>query len=217
MRAHRHPHGLVGTLDRRQRDAGAARTQNDRRDDHVQSVKTSRCKKARDRVGATLDQYPAHAASTERSKDSRGRKVPIGSGQPNKFDAGDRRSRLSFRSNKNATDTVLPEDSRFAAETAVRIDDDAGRLLPGDPAYGQLRIIGYRSTDADNDRVDQSPQPVEVGQSSRPIDVFRMPRFRRNAAIERLADLADDHQLIDGTPAKRVENFTPGLRKGLVP
>jgi hypothetical protein len=43
-----------------------------------------------------------------------------------------------------------------------------------------------------------------------------MPRFRRNAAIERLADLADDHQLIDGAPAKRAENFTPGLRKGLV-
>ena len=45
-------------------------------------------------------------------------------------------------------------------------------LLPGDPAYGQLRIVGYRGTDADNDRIDQSPQSVEVGQSGRPIDVF---------------------------------------------
>ena len=45
-------------------------------------------------------------------------------------------------------------------------------LLPGDPAYGQLRIVGYRSTDADNDCIDQSPQSVEVGQSGRPIDVF---------------------------------------------
>jgi hypothetical protein len=43
-----------------------------------------------------------------------------------------------------------------------------------------------------------------------------MPRFRRNTAVERLADLADDHQLINGTPAKRAENFTPGLRKRLV-
>jgi hypothetical protein len=43
-----------------------------------------------------------------------------------------------------------------------------------------------------------------------------MPRFRRNAAIERLTDLADDHQLVDAAPPKRPENFIPGLRKGLV-
>ena len=97
MRAHRHPHGHVGAFDRRQRDARAARAQNDRRDDHVQSVKASRRKKARDGVGATFDQYPAHAASTQRSKDSRRRKLPIGSGQPKKLYARDRRSGISFR------------------------------------------------------------------------------------------------------------------------
>ena len=43
-----------------------------------------------------------------------------------------------------------------------------------------------------------------------------MPRFRRNAAIERLTDLADDHQLVDEAPPKRPKNFIPGLRKGLV-
>ena len=43
-----------------------------------------------------------------------------------------------------------------------------------------------------------------------------MPRFRRNTAIERLTDLADHHQLVDDTPAKWAENFTPGLQKGLV-
>jgi hypothetical protein len=73
---------------------------------------------------------------------------------------------------QNATDTVLTEYPRLVAEPATRVDHDACRLLPGNPAYGQLRIVGYRSTDADNDRIDQSPQPVEVGQSGRPIDVF---------------------------------------------
>lgn len=43
-----------------------------------------------------------------------------------------------------------------------------------------------------------------------------MPRFRRNTAIERLTDLADHHQLVDKAPPERAENFTPGLRKGLV-
>ena len=172
MRAHRHPHGLVGVLDRRQRNAGPARAQNDRRDDHVQSVKVACRKEARHGVGTSFDQYAAHPASAERCKDGRGRKLPIGGGQPNKLNARDRSSGLSFCGYKNATDTVLTEDPRLVAEPAVWVDDDAGRLLPGDPAYGQLRIVGYRSTDADNDRIDQSPQPVEVGQSGRPIDVF---------------------------------------------
>ena len=172
MRAHRHPHGLVGVLDRRQRNAGPARAQNDRRDDHVQSVKVACRKEARHGVGTSFDQYAAHPASAERCKDGRGRKLPIGGGQPNKLNARDRSSGLSFCGYKNATDTVLTEYPRLVAEPAVWVDDDAGRLLPGDPAYGQLRIVGYRSTDADNDRIDQSPQPVEVGQSGRPIDVF---------------------------------------------
>jgi hypothetical protein len=216
MRAHSHMHSLVGALDRRQRDAGPARAQNDRRDDHVQSVKTTRRKETRNGIGATFDQYPAQSTGTERCKDGCRRKLPIGGGQPNKFNTRDRSSGLSFRGYKNATDTIFTKDSRFAAEAAVRVDDDAGRLPPGDAAYGQLRIIGYRSTDADNDPIDQSPQPVEVRQSGRPVDVFRVPRFRRNTAIERLTELADDHQLIDCAPAKRAENFIPGLRKGLV-
>ena len=172
MHAHRHAHGLVGALDRRQRDAGPARAQNDRRDDHVQPVKATCRKEARNGVGATLDQYPTQSTGTECCKDSRRRNVPIGSGQPNKLNARDRSNGLSFRGYQDATDTVLTENPRLVAEPAVRVDDDAGRLLPGDPAYGQLRIVCYRSTDADNDCIDQSPQPVEVGQSGRPIDVF---------------------------------------------
>lgn len=154
MRAHRHPHGLIGTLDRRQRDAGPTRTQNDRRNDQVQPVQAACCKKSRDGVGATLDQYSAHPAISECCKDTRRREVPIGGGQPNELNAWDRSSGPSFGGYKYAADTILTEDPRLAAETPVRVDDDAGRLLPGDPAYGQLRIIGYRSTGADNDRID---------------------------------------------------------------
>ena len=216
MRAHGYAHGLVGALDRRQRNAGPARAKNDRRDDHVQAVKAACGKKARHGVRTAFDQYPAHTAGTERCKDSRGRKVPIAGGQPKQLNARDRRRGFSFRGYQDATGTIVIENLRFVTETAVRIDDDTGRLLPGDPAYGQLRIVGYRSTNTDDDGIDQSPQPVEVGQSGRSVDAFRVPRFGRNTAIERLTDLADDYQFIYETPAKRTKNFTPRLRKGLV-
>jgi hypothetical protein len=98
--------------------------------------------------------------------------LPIGRGQPKEFNARDRSNRLSFFGYQDATDTIFTENPCLVAEPATRVDHDTGRLPPGDPAYGQLRIVGYRSTDADNDRIDQSPQSVEVGQSGRPIDVF---------------------------------------------
>jgi hypothetical protein len=138
----------------------------------VQPVKAARRKEARDGVGTTLDQYPAQSTSTECCQDSRGRKLPIGRGQPKELNARDRSDRFSFFGYQDATDTILTEDPCLDAEPAIRVDDDASRLPPGDPAYGQLRIVGYRSTDADNDRIDQSPQSVEVGQSGRSIDVF---------------------------------------------
>jgi hypothetical protein len=97
-----------------------------------------------------------------------------------------------------------------------RIDDHTGRLRPGDPAYGQLGVVGYCRTNANNHGINQRPQAMQVGKARSTIDILRVPRFRRNAAIERLADLADNHQLINSTPAERAENFTPGLRKGLV-
>jgi hypothetical protein len=172
MRTHLHAHGLVGALDRRQRDAGSARAENDRRYNHVQSVKATCRKEARNGVGATFDQYSAQSARTECCKDRRGRKLPISRGQPKELHARDRSNGFSFCGYQDAADTILTEDPRLVAEPSVRIDDDASRLLPGDPAYSQLRIVGYRSTDADNDCVDQSPQPVEVRQSARPIDVF---------------------------------------------
>ena len=142
--------------------------------------------------------------------------MPIASGQPKNLDSRDRSSRFPFGCYQDAANSILIEDPRFVAKTAVRIDDDAGRLRAGDPAHSQLRVVGYRGTDADNDRVDQGPQPVEVGKACRPVDVFRMPRFRRNTAIERLTNLTDHHKLINEAPAQRVENFTPGLRKRLV-
>src|SRR4029079_19249146 len=126
-------------------------------------------------VGTTFDQYPAHPAITECRKDVFRSKVPIGSGQPKKLDAGDRSCGFSFSGHQDATGTVLVKDPRLATEATVRIDDDPGRLRAGNPPHGYVMIVDYRSTDADNNRVDQCPQPVEVGQSGRPVDVFRMP------------------------------------------
>ena len=53
---------MIDTLDLRQDHALAARTDNYRRDHHVQAVKAARGKKARYRIRAAFDQHPANAA-----------------------------------------------------------------------------------------------------------------------------------------------------------
>ena len=69
MHTHGHAQRLIGTFERRQDQAGAPGTQDDRRDHHVQAIETSGGKKARHRVGAAFDQDTAHAAAGERGKD----------------------------------------------------------------------------------------------------------------------------------------------------
>jgi hypothetical protein len=43
-----------------------------------------------------------------------------------------------------------------------------------------------------------------------------MAGFRRDPAIKRLADLADNHAIVHGALAQRTEHIRPGSRKRLV-
>ena len=76
------------------------------------------------------------------------------------------------------------------------IDNDSRGLRPGNPAHGQLRIIRKSGPDANNDDIHQGPQPVQVHQSLRSVDVFRVSVFSCQPAVERLAGLADDHEIV---------------------
>jgi hypothetical protein len=64
------------------------------------------------------------------------------------------------------------------------------------PPHGQLRIVGERGTHANHDRIDQRPEPVQMIETRRPIDVSGVAGFGGNAPIKRLADLADHDQII---------------------
>ena len=100
----------VGAFDRRQRDARAARAENDRRDDHVQSVKAARRKKARHCVGATFDQYPAHAAQPSAARMAAGERCPSAVGSRTTRRPGPEQQLLPSAVTSNATDTVVTED-----------------------------------------------------------------------------------------------------------
>jgi hypothetical protein len=216
MHAHPHAHGLIGTLDRRQCDTGLAGAEDDRRNNDMQAIETAGREKTRDGVGTAFDQHAAHTCSGQRCKDYGWCKMAVGDWQADYLHPRKRGYGRPFGGYQDAPRTVITENSRLAAKAAFRVDDHAGRLRSGHPTYRQLGVVGYRRTDPDNDRVDQGPQPVQVGKARGTVDVFRMARFRRNAPIERLADLTDDHEVVDKPTVQRAENLTPGLWQGLV-
>ena len=62
--------------------------------------------------------------------------------------------------------------------------------------YGQPRIVRECRPDPDDHGIDQGAQPVQMRQPGRSVDVVRMSSRGGDAAIERLAELADDHHVV---------------------
>jgi len=58
--------------------------------------------------------------------------------------------------------------------------------------HRQPGIIRDHRVDADDHRVDQRAQAMQMAYGFRPVDVARLPGRGRDAAIERLPELTDD-------------------------
>jgi hypothetical protein len=80
-----------------------------------------------------------------------------------------------------------------------------------------LRIVSHSRADADNNRVNERSQPMQVLQSGRAIDVFRMPGFGCDPAIEGLAELTDNNKIVHRAAPKWTKQIRPCLRKRLLP
>ena len=76
---------------------------------------------------------------------------------------------------------VVGEQARRRPEPALGIDDDARRIGADDAPHRQLRIVGDRAADADDDRIDQSAQPMQMGKSGGPVDIAGMSGLRGDA------------------------------------
>jgi hypothetical protein len=53
---------------------------------------------------------------------------------------------------------------------------------------------------------------MQMSETRRSVDVFRVSGFGGDTPVERLADLADDNQIVDRPGSERPEQVAPGLR-----
>ncbi len=216
MNTYGHTGRLIRALPRRQNDARTSGTQHDRRDGHMQSVETPSRQKPRYRIGAAFDQNPAHANKRECGHDGRWCYVSILRRQSDNFDARRRRAAHPLGRDQQSTGTIIGEQPGACSEASPRIDDGARWLRTGHLPDRQLRIIRDGRPNTDDHNVDKRAQPVEMFDAGRTIDIFRMPGSGRDPTVERLAELAYDHQFVYATFAQWAEYICPNLREGLL-
>ena len=160
----------------------------------MEPVEAVRLEKARDRAGAAFDEDAPQPARREARKDGARRDAAVLDGQGDGFDP--RRSGGALPGDDEALDAVIAKRAGAGRQPAVGIDDDADRMRPADPPHREQGIVGNRRSDADDDGIDDGAQPVEMVEPVAAVDVVRMPGHGRGAAVERLADLPDHHEIV---------------------
>ena len=169
--------------------------EDDRRDHDMEAVEASRRQEPRYGIGAAFYEDAAQAALGQRRQDG-GRFDPAAClRQRDDFDAG-RHRRGGCRHDQPAH-AVRSEQLGVGRQPAARVDHHPRWVGAGDVPNRELRIVRGRSADPDHHGIDQRPQPVQMGESGRAVDVVRMAGWRGDPAVQRLADLADHDQAVD--------------------
>jgi hypothetical protein len=141
--------------------------------------------------------------------------LPIDLGQSDHLDSRRRRTARTLLGNQQTAHAIVGKHPGICAKPPIRINNDSRWLRSRDPPYRQLGIIGDGCADADDDDVHQGPQPMQMHQSSRPVNVFRMAGFGSNPAVKRLSELADDQTIVHRSLPQRAKHIRPALRERL--
>ena len=162
---------------------------------------------------ATFDQDAAKAALGEHSEDRGGRDLTGARGNLRNFNILWQRGPDAFGGDNKPPRAVCREYPCVGWEPAARIENDTRGARAGDASDGKLRIISDGRPDPDQDRIHQSAEPVQMRQTSGPIDVFGMAGDRRDAAVDGLADLPDHNKVVDRSLPQWPEAVFPWMRQ----
>ena len=137
----------------------------------MQPIETPRSQESGYRIGAAFDQKAAKAQFSQCASDCGGGELVAIVRQRHDLDPGQFRRFPGTSCNHDAASAVVPQRSRRRGQASPGINDDARRIWSRHAAHAQLRIISSRRSDANDDRVDQRPQPVEMIEPRFAIDV----------------------------------------------
>ncbi len=163
---------------------------------------------------AALDQDAAEAAIRKRRQYRSRCDFAAGRRHFNDFDAVSKRRFYPLGGDHKSPDTVVGQNLGAGRQPPFWIEHDACRTWAGDAPDRELRIVGDCRADADQYRIDERTELVEMIQARRTVDVFGMSGDCRDTAIDRLSNLTDNNEIIDRAVAQRAKPFFPRRRKG---
>ncbi len=186
---------LLDAIDRAEREARPPSPKNQWSHHNVQAVETSRLDEARKSTRASFHEHAPEAEVRQRHKNFRRRDLSVRGRQRYGFDSAHGES--GSCSSHHYCPTFLIAQAYAVGHPSARVHHDAYRVGAGNAAYGQLRIVSTSSLDPHDDGIDQSAQAMKMFERSGAIDVMRTAGSGRHSAVERLADLAGDHKIVD--------------------
>ncbi|UUN31292.1 flippase-like domain-containing protein [Streptomyces sp. FIT100] len=198
---HRRPERVPHQVGAGEADARDAVADQDRRDGHVQPVKRTRVQEARHGDTAALDQHPAETAPRELVHQAAGgERGAVGQRQyVNALDVLDASGTGTGTGDSGAVGAHHPQGRRLPVREhpapqrhpAVRVEDDAHRVLPGTGPDRQPGIVGDGGAGPDDHRVGQRAQPVQVLPVLRTGDVVGVTLAGRDEPVEALPQLCE--------------------------
>ena len=180
----------------------------------MQAVETARGQESGYRISAAFDQNAAKAPFFQRASDCGGGELAAIVLERQDLDTRQDRRFLATRGNHDAAYAVVPQHACRRVQPSLWINDDADWVWSPYAAHGQLWIIGNRRCSANDDCVDQRPEPVEMIEAGFAIDVMGVAARRGNSPVDGLPALPDQNNVIDHTLAQRAEQVFPRLRQG---
>lgn len=209
-------------LDGRHFKPRPARADQQWRDQQVQPIDAARFDKLRNRNAAAFDQHAGQAFAGQQGDNLAGLELAVFvQPQHAALNVGPN-LRLNLRLNVARVHSlrhigsydmqrrcaVVAQQRQVIRKAASWVKHHPGRVAATNVAYGQLRVVGTGRPCADDHRVNQRPQAVQMDQAFVTVDVVGVTAFRRNAAIQALAQLSDYPCRATGERRQAVQQFT---------
>ncbi len=197
----------------------SARADQQRGDQQVQPVNSARFDKLRHRDPAAFNQHPGQAAICQQGNDIARVELAAGIQRQNPALNMGRRGCIgdSRPNDQQRRRAVVVQQRQVVRNSAARVKHHPGRVSAAYVAHGQLGVVSAGGSRADNHRVDQGPQSVQVHQAFMTVDVMGVAAFRGNAAIQALPQLRHHPGRVVGQRGQAIEQFMrltgDGLRR----
>ncbi len=204
---------LIESRDGRQVEPRTPGADQKRRDQHMQAMQYAGLEKARDGHPAAFDQYPLEPAPAQCVEHVAGIETLGAQGQHDALHVATEVSchGSAFPNHMQGQDIIGLEDMASAVEPSSRVEHCPHRVPTLHVAHVELGVVCLDGTGANQDRIHQSAQSMQMDTAFKPVDVVRRAGHGSDSTIKTLTKLSDRQRLGSRHQWQQIIEQTPYL------